>query len=190
VDQHRGGDHGPGAGGSGINTTGPVFGAGGGGGGGSSFAGTDSGATATAAKVTITYTPPAPPPTGHPDLKVFLKHQALFQSGHRGTYGIWITNTGKAATAKANPTVVTLTLPTGFVMVQGGTGSQWQCHKQLHSSTCTRSAPLAAGARTMITATVLVHTRAGKTRYATATVVPTDKTPADNTSTDKVVIRP
>jgi hypothetical protein len=39
------------------------------------------------------------------------------------------------------------------------------------------------------TVTVMVHTKAGKTRYAMPTVAPTDKTPADNSATDKVVVR-
>ncbi len=43
--------------------------------------------------------------------------------------------------------------------------------------------------RTMITVTVWVNARAGKTRRATATVSPSDNTPADNTSTDKAIIR-
>ncbi len=74
-------------------------------------------------------------------------------------------------------------------MVQGGEGTFWQCHKQASSSVCTREAALGAGQRTMITATVWVNARAGKTRHATATVTPDDSTPADNTSTDKAIIR-
>ena len=41
----------------------------------------------------------------------------------------------------------------------------------------------------MITVTVWVNARAGKTRHAIATVSPSDPTPADNTSTDKAIIR-
>ncbi len=41
----------------------------------------------------------------------------------------------------------------------------------------------------MITVTVWVNARAGKTRRAIATVTPSDRTPADNVSTDKAIIR-
>jgi hypothetical protein len=175
-------------GGGGVNTTGPVFGAGGGGGGGSSFGATDVGLATSAAEVSITYSGP-PPPVGTSDLKVFLKHQGVLQHHRVGSYGIWVTNTGTAATTKAHPSVVTLNLGRGIAVVQGGRGTDWQCHKQASSSVCTRSAPLGAGKRTMITVTVWVNAKAGKTRLSTATVSPSDTTPADNTSTDKAIIR-
>ena len=41
----------------------------------------------------------------------------------------------------------------------------------------------------MITVSVWVNARAGKTRHATATVTPSDTTAADNTSTDKAIVR-
>jgi hypothetical protein len=82
-----------------------------------------------------------------------------------------------------------LNLPDRITMVQGGTGTSWRCQKSAGSSTCTRTAPIGAGDRTMITATVQIKAKGGKTLYATATVSPTDKTPEDNTSTDKVIIR-
>ncbi len=113
----------------------------------------------------------------------------MFQHHRLGTYGIWVTNTGTAATVKAHPMVVTLATGRGILMVQGGKGTGWQCHKQVLATSCTRSTPLGAGRRTMITVTVWVNPRAGKTRFATATVSPSDKTPADNTSTDKAIIR-
>jgi hypothetical protein len=118
-----------------------------------------------------------------------VKHQGVFQTHRQGTYGIWVTNTGTAATAKAHPMVVTLDTGSGIMMVQGGKGTDWQCHKQVLATTCTRSTPLGAGRRTMITVTVWVNSRAGKTRLATATVSPSDATPADNTATDKAIIR-
>jgi len=37
--------------------------------------------------------------------------------------------------------------------------------------------------------THIQHVHAGKTRHASATVTPSDETPADNTSTDKAIIR-
>ena len=168
----------------------PHWGAGGGGGAGSSFATTDVGPATTAAEVSITYTAPGPPPpVGSSDLKVFLKHQGVFQHHRLGTYGIWVTNTGTAATTKAHPMVVTLGTGFGIRMVQGGKGTGWQCQKQVLATACTRSTPLGAGRRTMITVTVWVNAKAGKTRHAIATVTPSDKTPADNTSTDKAIIR-
>jgi hypothetical protein len=185
-----GGLAGGGGGGGGSFSTHPDWGGGGGGGAGSSFATTDVGATTDAAEVSITYTAPGPPPpVGNSDLKVFVKHQGVFQTHRQGTYGIWVTNTGTAATAKAHPMVVTLDTGSGIMMVQGGKGTDWQCHKQVLATTCTRSTPLGAGRRTMITVTVWVNSRAGKTRLATATVSPSDATPADNTATDKAIIR-
>jgi hypothetical protein len=180
---------GGGGGGAGISAI-PHWGAGGGGGAGSSFATTDVGPVVAAAEVSITYTVPGPPPpVGNSDLKVFLKHQGVFQHHRLGTYGIWVTNTGTAATTKAHPMVVTLGTGFGIVMVQGGKGTGWQCHKQVLATSCTRSRPLGAGSRTMITVTVWVNSSAGKTRFAAATVSPSDSTPADNTSTDKAIIR-
>ena len=41
----------------------------------------------------------------------------------------------------------------------------------------------------MITATVQIKGKAGETLFATATVSPTGKTPEDNTSTGKVIVR-
>ena len=108
-----------------------TWGGGGGGGAGSSYAGTDvRGRRAAPAEVSITYTAPGPPPpVGTSDLKVFLKHQGVFQHHRLGTYGIWVTNTGTAATVKAHPMVVTLATGRGILMVQGGKGTGWQCHK-------------------------------------------------------------
>jgi hypothetical protein len=161
-----------------------VWGGGGGGGGGSSFASTDQGATASAASVAITYTPV---PTGSPDLKIFLKHRGIFRHGHRGSYQMWVTNTGTAATAKS--TTVTLNLPAGITMVHGGKGAGWQCSKEAGWSTCTRAAAIVAKMRTTIIATVKVSAGAGRRLVATATVSPTDKTPNDNTRSDTVIIR-
>ena len=87
-----------------------------------SFATTTSGAT-TAAEVSITSTPRAAPAVGSSDLKVFLKHQGVFQHHRLGTYGIWVTNTGTAATTRAHPMVVTLGTGFGIRMVQGGKGT-------------------------------------------------------------------
>ena len=182
-----GGLWGGGGGGGGAISTVPHWGAGGGGGAGSSFGGTDAGPTTSAAEVTITYS--APQPVGTSDLKVFLKHQGVLQHHRLGTYGVWVTNTGTAATTKSHPIVVTLNTGRGILVAQGGRGTKWQCHKQDRATTCTRAAPLGAGKRTMITVTVWVNARAGKTRHATATVSPSDTTPADNTSTDKAIIR-
>jgi hypothetical protein len=99
---------------------------------------------------------------------------------------VWVTNFGTAATART--ITVTVNLPRGIVMVQGGKGTFWQCFKGGSGSTCTRRAMIGAGSRTMITATVRVTARARKTLYATATVNPYS-TPRNGSSTDKVVIR-
>jgi hypothetical protein len=185
-----GGLYGGGGGGGGAAATTVTWGSGGGGGGGSSFATTDLGATVSAAQVSITYTAPGPPPpAGSSDLKVFLKHQGVFQHHRLGTYGIWVTNTGTGATTVAHPMVVDLGTQSGIKVVQGGRGTAWQCQKAGTSTQCTRSAPLGAGKRTMITVTVWVNAKAGKTRHAIATVSPRDKTPADNTSFDQAIIR-
>ncbi len=46
-----------------------------------------------------------------------------------------------------------------------------------------------AGRSVMIAVTVRVKAAAGRTLHATATISPTDTTPATGTSTDKVIIR-
>jgi hypothetical protein len=160
-----------------------VWGGGGGGGAGSSL-GTDLGPTAQAASVVITYTAP---PAGPPDLSISLKHQRTFVSHWIAAYAIWVTNTGTGGTSQ--PTTVQLSLPRGITVRQGGRGTFWTCHKSRRASTCTRRTTIGAGERTLIIVRVKIHAKPGKTRYATATVNPTDKTPKDNTSTDKVVIR-
>jgi len=183
-----GGLWGGGGGGGGAISTVPHWGAGGGGGAGSSFATTDDGPTTDAAEVSITYDA-TPPPVGTSDLKIFLKHQGVLQHHRLGSYGIWVTNPGTAATTNSHPIVVTLDTGRGIMVAQGGRGTDWQCHKQDRATTCTRAAPLGAGKRTMITVSVWINARAGKTRHATATVSPSDTTAADNTSTDKAIIR-
>ena len=100
----------------------------------------------------------------------------MLQHHRLGSYGIWVTNTGTAATTASHPIVVTLAPGRGILVSQGGKGTDWQCHKQNRATTCTRAAPLGAGKRTMITVSVWVNARAGKTA-------------ADNTSTDKAIVR-
>jgi hypothetical protein len=177
-----GGWYGGGGGGGGGLGTGPLWGGGGGGGAGSSR-GADLGPTSLAAEVVITYTPPS----GPPDLKIYLKHQGTFVRHQQGTYGIWVTNTGTGNTT--HTTTVQFNLPSGITIVHGGTGASWTCQKSTGASACTRQTLIGPGERTLITVMVKIHAKAGRTLYATATVSPTDKTPKDNTSTDKVIIR-
>ncbi len=184
-----GGYYGGGGGGAGTDEIGPTSG-GGGGGGGSSLDGSDNGATASAASVTITYTysvAPAPRPSLRPSLRIYLRHQGVFHHGGTGVFGMWVTNSGGAPANQT--TTARLRLPAGLSIIQGGKGPGWACHKGGHQTTCIRSSPVGANTRVMIAVKVRVNAAAGRTLHATATVSPTDTTPATGTSTDKVVIR-
>jgi hypothetical protein len=69
-------------------------------------------------------------------------------------------------------------------MSQGGRGTFWQCQKQRHFSSCSRSATIARNASTTITVTVNINAKPGKVRRATAKVEP-----GGHTSTDTVHIK-
>jgi hypothetical protein len=84
---------------------------------------------------------------------------------------------------------VTLKLPIGLTIFQGGQGTFWQCQKQLHSSSCSRGAKIAANASTTITVTVRINAKPGKVRRVTAKVTPAGTGPSDNTSNDRVHIK-
>jgi hypothetical protein len=181
-----GGYYGGGGGGAGTDEIGPTSG-GGGGGGGSSLDTTDNGAVSSAASVTITYTSSVPV-AQRPSLRVSLRHHGVFHHGGTGEFDIWVTNNGGAPAEQTTTTM--LHVPAGLSIIQGGKGPGWACHKGGHETTCRRSWPIGAGRRMMIAVTVRVKAAAGRTLHATATISPTDTTPATGTSMDKVIIRP
>jgi len=126
-------------------------------------------------------------PGGSSDLDIALSHRGTFRSTHLGTFVVTVTNTGAGDTSRRSR--VTLKLPIGLTMFQGGEGTFWQCQKAQHSSSCIRDAAIAADASTTITVTVRINAKAGKVRRVTAKVTPAGKGPADNTSADTVHIK-
>jgi uncharacterized repeat protein (TIGR01451 family) len=121
------------------------------------------------------------------DLAVALSRSGTFRHGKKGTYRILVTNTGSTATSAT--TQVSLLVPGGLTVIHGGRGTFWQCHKQKHSSFCSRSATIRGHATTTITVTVRVRAAAGTVVTSTVSVSPGDATPADNTASDSAVVR-
>ena len=116
------------------------------------------------------------------DLAILLSHDGTFRHNRNGTYNIQVANTGdRAATVT---TRVSLLLPAGLTVVQGGKGQFWQCHKKAHSSSCTRNAKIKANDSTEITVKVKITAPVGKVLKAKAIVSPSDSSPDDNTSFD------
>ena len=116
------------------------------------------------------------------DLAVLLSHEGTFRHDRNGKYQIEVANTNSSNTSLE--THVSLLLPSGVKVVQGGKGTYWQCHKQKHSSFCARNAKIDAHSSTTITVKVKITAAVGKRLKAKAIVSPTDSTPGDNTSFD------
>lgn len=125
---------------------------------------------------------------GRADLAIRLRHLGFFRHDRIGTYSITVINTGTAATSRALPTEVTLVVPLGLV-IRHADGAFWNCHRHRHAAFCTRRVPIGAHARTRIFVTVRVLARAGTILRSGAAVEPNDRTPADNTATDLVLVR-
>ncbi|MCW2899592.1 MAG: hypothetical protein JWO67_1857 [Streptosporangiaceae bacterium] len=125
-----------------------------------------------------------PPPRA--DLAVSNTHDGSFSTGGYGWYRLTVTNTGNAATA--GTTTISESLPHGLSYVMA-LGWGWSCRHTGSTGTCTHAGALAASATSSVT--VLVHITAprGTILTTTATVTPTDTTPADNSSTDRVTVQ-
>ena len=137
----------------------------------------------TATRVLTVVVKPAPP---RADLAVSNTHQGNFVSGHTGWYRLSVSNTGTAAATAA--TTVSETLPAGLNYV-AAYGPGWSCRHTGATGTCTHTAALAPSATTSITVQVHISAPVATTLTTAATVTPTDATPADNTSTDRVTVR-
>jgi hypothetical protein len=133
--------------------------------------------------------------TPAPDLAVSLNHQGRFVAKHLASYKVTVRNTGNAATRTA--TTVTVSLPSKLTATSAS-GSGWTCTRVAHTVSCHRSAGLAAGASSTFSVGVRVgaaacparrgHWGYGAVITSTATVSPTDRTPGDNRSTDRVAV--
>jgi Putative Ig domain/Domain of unknown function DUF11 len=121
------------------------------------------------------------------DLAVGLSHHGTFQAGRKGTYLITVTNTGSTATSAT--TSVTLLTPKALTVIRGGKGTFWQCHKHRHATSCTRRARIPGHTATTIRVTVRIKAPAGVVVLSTASVSPSDATPADNTDSDTAFVR-
>ena len=116
------------------------------------------------------------------DLAVLLSHQGTFRHDRNGKYQIEVANTNSSNTSLE--THVSLLLPSGVTVLQGGKGTFWQCHKTAHSAFCARNAAIKAHDSTTITVKVKITASVGKRLKAKAIVSPSDATPDDNTSFD------
>ena len=95
------------------------------------------------------------------------------------TWRITVTNHGPNVSTA--PITVTDPLPSGLGFESAG-GTGWRCALSGRTVTCTRSGDLAVGASSAFTLTTMVTAARGSTVVNTATVVVTDRVPANNTS--------
>lgn len=117
-----------------------------------------------------------------PDLRITSAHAANLAAGFNETYTISVANDGRAASSSM--VTVTDTLPASLSFVSAA-GAGWACSAAGLTVTCQRSSPLAPGASTAITLTVLVNPNASGTITHTAAVNSLeDLNPANNTVTD------
>jgi fibronectin type III domain protein/putative Ig domain-containing protein/uncharacterized protein DUF11/centrosomal CEP192-like protein len=145
---------------------------------------TDAATPGHAATKTLSLTvDPAP---ARADLAVSVTHVSRFVSGRLGWYRISVTNTGGAATSTA--TTVAVGLPRGLTPMWGGAAG-WACRSGGQTASCTHAGSLGAHKSSSVRVQVLVAAPAGRWLAATATVSPTDPTPADNTATDRVQVQ-
>ncbi|MDX6257638.1 MAG: large repetitive protein, partial [Frankiales bacterium] len=121
-----------------------------------------------------------------PDLKLTAAHQGNFLTGHLGAYRLTVTNTRDAATA--GPTTVTFALPPGLSYI-AATGGGWACSQAGFTVTCTHRAALGPSVSSSIVVTVRISAPHGSTLTTNWTVSPTDHTPGDNTTTDRVTVQ-
>jgi putative Ig domain-containing protein len=121
------------------------------------------------------------------DLAILLSHEGVLRHDRNGKYLIEVANTNSSATSVE--THVSLLLPSGLRVVQGGKGTFWQCRKTKHSSFCSRNAKINAHDSTTITVKVKVTAAVGKRLKAKAIVSPSDSSPDDNTSVDVGIVR-
>ena len=128
---------------------------------------------------------------GPADLRVIKTDNGVtFVRGTNRTYSITVENIGTSDTS--GTITLTDTLPAGLGFVSG-TGTDWSC--VLTSAgppqvvTCTRTAPLAAGASTTITLTVSVGESTASNITNTATVSGGgDSSPGNNSGSDDTVV--
>ncbi|MFQ3536737.1 MAG: Ig-like domain-containing protein [Aggregatilineales bacterium] len=145
--------------------------------------------TATANSVTITNTATLTVTSGPgPDLAISKAHNGNFTVGTNGTFNIAVFNIGSSVSPGAVITV-TDTLPAGLTYVSAA-GPGFVCGFTAPTVTCVRTSGMLFGEVSVINL-VVTPTAAGVV-LNTATVAlsggPSDVNPANNTSTDAVVI--
>ncbi len=103
-----------------------------------------------------------------PDAALLLTkhHQGDFVVGQQGTYLLTVTNPGPTPTP--GPITITDKLPDSLTYVSA-TGPSWSCAASGQTVTCTRPGPLAVGASSSVTVTVLVGQAAVPSVLNTAT---------------------
>ena len=120
------------------------------------------------------------------DLAVSNTHQGDFASGRTGSYRISVKNTGPGTTV--GPITLTEALPRGLTSISAS-GPGWSCRSTATTVTCAHASALGASAASSVTVRVHITAPSGTTLATRASVTPTDSTPADNTSTDRVIVR-
>ena len=69
-------------------------------------------------------------------------------------------------------------------------GSHWTCHpSRPRTLTCLYTAPLQAGTATQFTVRTFITAHPGTLLTTTATVYPSDSTPADNHASDQIRVQ-
>lgn len=123
------------------------------------------------------------------DLSITKAHVGDGLVGEELSFTLDVRNAGPS---EARNVVATDTLPTGLEFVSAG-GTGWSCGETDGAVTCAFAAPLAPDeAAPTITVVVLVRPEAypGSVNVATVSSDATERTPADNTASDPVVVLP
>jgi len=122
-----------------------------------------------------------------PDLSVTKTHATSpWAPGGTGTWTLTVRNVGGSATT--GTTTVTDTVPVGATPLSA-TGTGWTCSISGRTVTCTRTAPLAAGATSAVTLVVRVAADAPSSLVNTARVdTPNDVDASNDADTDTAFV--
>ncbi len=123
--------------------------------------------------------------TVHPLVDLVIDKSVVAQNDDRVTWRLTVTNQGPNDTV--DPVVVTDVLPRGLAFVSAK-GKGWVCTNAGRSVTCTRSAPIAAGASSAITLVTEVTAAAG-TRIRNVAEVEGGSVVSPSTDSDSATVR-
>ena len=122
------------------------------------------------------------------DVKLTMLTLAPFRSRQLGAYAVVVSNTGAVATS--GTLTFKTTLPAGLSYSSSFSLGGWQCNSTGQEVTCTFSRSLPVRGATFFLLLVRVNTPPGAVLNVHATVTPLDATPADNSASVTVTVKP